>query len=102
MRALFLMLGLPDMATPQMLVLIALIVTAAFALAWIADALLGDGGFGVFFNAVILLIGAFIGALVWKRLGYAIGTSPQATAAIVSAGAGMALLLISGTLRRWM
>ncbi|MDR6871025.1 putative membrane protein YeaQ/YmgE (transglycosylase-associated protein family) [Bosea sp. BE125] len=101
MRALSLMLGLPDMATPQMLVLIAIIVTAAFALAWIADAILGDGGFGVFFNAVILLIGAFVGALVWKRLGYAIGTSPQATAAIVATSAGMALLLISGVLRRW-
>ncbi len=102
MRALLLMLGLPDMATPQMLVLIAVIVAAAFALAWIADALLGDGGFGVFFNAAILLIGAFIGALVWKRLGYAIGTSPQATAAIVATCAGMALLVIGGTLRRWM
>ncbi|SFH95181.1 hypothetical protein SAMN05216304_10198 [Bosea sp. OK403] len=101
MRAYFLMLGLPDMATPQMAVLIAVIVAAAFALAWIADAILGDGCFGVFFNAVILLIGATIGALIWKRLGYAIGTSPQATAAIVSAGAGMVLLLIGGVLRRW-
>jgi uncharacterized membrane protein YeaQ/YmgE (transglycosylase-associated protein family) len=102
MRAYSLMLGLPDMAMPQMLVLIAIIVTAAFALAWIADAILGDGGFGVFINAAILLIGAFIGALVWKRLGYAIGTSPQATAAIVATGAGMVLLLIGGVLRRWL
>jgi uncharacterized membrane protein YeaQ/YmgE (transglycosylase-associated protein family) len=101
MRAYFLMLGLPDMATPQMAVLIAVIVAAAFALAWIADAILGDGCFGVFFNAVILLIGATIGALIWKRLGYTIGTSPQATAAIVSTGAGMVLLLIGGVLRRW-
>ncbi|WNJ88277.1 hypothetical protein [Bosea sp. 685] len=101
MRAYFLMLGLPDMAMPQMLVLIAIIVTAAFALAWIADAILGDGCFGVFFNAVILLIGAIIGALIWKRLGYAIGTNPQTTAAIVSTGAGMVLLLIGSTLRRW-
>ena len=101
MRTYLLMLGLPDMTSDQMLVLVALSIVAAFALGWIADAILGDGLFSVFLNSMLLLAGAIVGMFVWRRLGYVVGSGTQTTAAIVATGSALAMLLCGGMLKRW-
>ncbi|PZN97863.1 MAG: hypothetical protein DCF30_15520 [Hyphomicrobiales bacterium] len=102
MRALILMLGLPDMSTPQMGVFLALVGVGVLLFGWISDMLLRDGAFGVIINGLLILIGAIVGTLIWRKLGYAIGTNPAATTAFVALGAGLATLILITTIRRWL
>lgn len=102
MRTLILMLGLPDMSTPQLAVFLALVGVGVLLFGWISDMLLRDGAFGIIINGLLVLTGAIVGTLIWRKLGYAIGTNPAATAAFVALGAGLATLIIITTVRRWL
>lgn len=111
MRALILMLGLPDMSTPQLIIFLAIVGVAVLLFGWISDMLLRDGAFGVIINGIIVLAGAIGGTLLWRKLdyvttwrqlGYAVGTNPAASSAIVALGAGLATLIIITTVRRWL
>ena len=72
-----------------------------FALAWIADAILGDGAFGVLLNTTMLIVGAVIGTLLWRKFGYGAMALQAQTLALVATGSGIAMLIICGVLRRW-
>lgn len=101
MRALLLMVGVPDMAIEQMLIVAALAIACAFAFAWIADALLDENGFGVFLNTIILLVGAVLGILLWRKLGYFVRLNPHALSASIATGSGILLLVTCAMMRRW-
>ncbi len=45
MRTLILMLGLPDMSTPQLVVFLAIVGVGLLLFGWISDMLLRDGAF---------------------------------------------------------
>lgn len=99
MDSVFALLGYPNLPASQMLVIAGLAWASSLCLAWIADAILGDGVFGVMLNALILFGGAVLGVLLWRKIGIA---APAAqTMAIVATGSGIALLLALATLRRW-
>ncbi|AOG04197.1 MULTISPECIES: hypothetical protein [unclassified Bosea (in: a-proteobacteria)] len=111
MRTLILMLGLPDMSTPQLVVFLAIVGVGVLLFGWISDMLLRDGAFGIILNGLIILAGAVGGTLIWRKLdyattwrhlGYAIGANPAATTAFVALGAGLATLIILTAIRRWM
>lgn len=101
MRSFFLMLGLPELSMSQMLVIVALVWACAFALAWIADVILGDGAFGVLLNTGMLVVGAIIGALLWRKLGYGTMANLPQTLVLVASASGIATLITCGVLRRW-
>ena len=50
MRTLILMLGLPDMSTPQLDVFLAIVGVGLLLFGWISDMLLRDGAFGIILN----------------------------------------------------
>ena len=102
MRALILMLGLPDMSTPQLVVFLAIVAVGVLLFGWISDMLLRDGGFGIILNGLVVLAGAILGTLLWRKLGYTIGTNPALTVSLVALGAGMAMLIMLTTIRRWL
>ena len=58
MRTLILMLGLPDMSTPQLVVFLAIVGVGLLLFGWISDMLLRDGAFGIILNGVIITGGA--------------------------------------------
>ncbi len=111
MRTLILMLGLPDMSTPQLVVFLAIVGVGVLLFGWISDMLLRDGAFGIILNGLIILAGAVGGALIWRKLdyattwrhlGYAIGSNPALTTSLVALGSGLALLIALTALRRWL
>ena len=102
MRALILMLGLPDMSTPQLVVFLAIVAVGVLLFGWISDMLLRDGGFGIILNGLVVLAGAILGTLLWRKVGYTIGTNPALTVSLVALGAGMAMLIMLTTIRRWL
>lgn len=101
MRGFMMMLGLPDLAMTQYMVIIGLVAASAFAMAWIADAILGDGAFGVFFNTLILLAGVVLGTLLWRKLGLSLGLGTFATAATVAIASALGMLVACSVARRW-
>jgi len=102
MRALILMLGLPDMSTPQLVVFLSIVGVGVLLFGWISDALLRDGAFGIVINGLVVLAGAILGTLLWRKLGYTIGTNPAATGTFVALGSGLMLLIVITTIRRWL
>lgn len=102
MRALIVMLGLPDMSTPQLVVFLAIVAVGTLLFGWLSDMLLGDGAFGVVINGLLVLAGAILGTLLWRKLGYTIGHNPALTVSFVALGSGLAMLLVLSTLRRWL
>lgn len=111
MRTLILMLGLPDMSTPQLVVFLAIVAVAVLLFGWISDMLLRDGAFGIILNGLIVLAGAVGGALIWRKLdyatgwrqlGYAVGNNPAAITSLVALASGLALLILLIALRRWL
>ncbi len=102
MRALILMLGLPDMSTPQLVVFLSIVAVGVLLFGWLSDTLLRDGAFGIILNGLVVLAGAILGTLLWRKLGYTIGHNPALTASLVALGAGMALLIVLTTIRRWL
>lgn len=102
MRALILMLGLPDMSTPQLVVFLSIVGVGVLLFGWISDMLLRDGAFGIIINGLLVLAGAILGTLLWRKLGYTIGTNPAATVSFVALGSGLAMLIVLTTIRRWL
>lgn len=101
MRATLLMLGLPDIGMPQLIVIMAIATACVFALGWIADAILGDGAFGVAVNALMLIVGATVGIMLWRRFGHGPGVIPPQTLALVATSCGLGTLIGCSVLRRW-
>jgi uncharacterized membrane protein YeaQ/YmgE (transglycosylase-associated protein family) len=102
MRALILMLGLPDMSTPQLVVFLSIVAVGVLLFGWLSDMLLRDGAFGIIINGLLVLAGAILGTLLWRKLGYTIGNNPQLTVSFVALGSGLAMLLVLSTIRRWL
>ncbi|MDP3258215.1 MAG: hypothetical protein Q8S58_02625 [Bosea sp. (in: a-proteobacteria)] len=102
MRTLILMLGLPDMSTPQLVLFLAIVGVTLLLFGWISDLLLRDGAFGIILNGFIVIGGAVLGTLAWRKLGYAIGTNPALTTSLVALGSGLALLILLTVIRRWL
>ena len=102
MRALILMLGLPDMSTPQLVVFMSIVGVGLLLFGWISDMLLRDGAFGIIINGLLIVVGAVLGTLLWRKLGYTIGHNPALTASFVALGSGLAMLLVLTTIRRWL
>jgi uncharacterized membrane protein YeaQ/YmgE (transglycosylase-associated protein family) len=101
MRALILMLGLPDMSTPQLVVFLSIVGVGVLLFGWISDMLLRDGAFGIIINGLMVLAGAILGTLLWRKLGYTIGHNPALTVSFVALASGLAMLVVLSTARRW-
>ena len=99
MRGLFLMVGLPDMPLMSVVIVLAMIVLGAMLFGWLADLLLGDGGFGVMLNTGILLVGAFAGAWLWHRYGIPTRFPAEALRVVIATGSGLLLLFGLAVLR---
>lgn len=100
MRDLIFILGLPNFSTLELTIFFTIVFFGAIIFGWVADAVLGEIGFGVVLNAFLFVIGAAIGAVIWQRLGYKIGTNAHLTKAIVAAGSGLCTLIVGSILRR--
>lgn len=101
MRLLLSMIGIPDLPTMHMVVLVLLAIAGAIMLGWLADSILGDGGFGLFANGVVLLAGAVIGAIIWRKLGYSVsGVGQPAATALAAAGSAVLTLVLAGSIKR--
>jgi uncharacterized membrane protein YeaQ/YmgE (transglycosylase-associated protein family) len=100
MHTLLSMLGIPDLPTAHVIIVVGLALTSALMMGWLADGILGGGGFGIFANGVLLLVGAIVGAIIWRKLGYSVGASPALATAIAAGAAGVTTLLLASTVRR--
>ncbi len=100
MRMLLSMIGIPDIPTLHMIVLIGLAITCAMMLGWLADGILGHGGFGLVLNGLLLLAGAIVGAIVWRKLGFSVSGGPALATALAAAGSALTTLVLAGTIRR--
>jgi uncharacterized membrane protein YeaQ/YmgE (transglycosylase-associated protein family) len=99
MRSLLLMVGLPDLPLFSLILVTAMIVVAALLFGWISDMLLGDGGFGIMFNAAWVLIGGFLGAWAWHRFGFPTRINPDALRAAIALASGLGLLVLVAVFR---
>ncbi|PTM38554.1 hypothetical protein [Bosea sp. 124] len=102
MRALILMLGLPDMSTPQLVIFLAIVAVGVLLFGWISDVLLRDGAFGIIINGLLVLTGAILGTLLWRKLGYTIGHNSALTVSFVALASGLVTLIVLSTIRRWL
>jgi uncharacterized membrane protein YeaQ/YmgE (transglycosylase-associated protein family) len=93
MRALLTMVGIPDLPTVSLLLVLTMIVLGAMMFGWVADLLLGEAAFGTGFNTGLILLGAFCGAWLWHRYGFPTRFNPEAVRAGVATGSGLLLLL---------
>ncbi len=93
MRGLLMMVGLPDMPTLSVVIVLTMIVLSALLIGWLADLLLDEAGFGVMFNAGITLVGAFGGAWLWHRYGIPTRFPTEALRAAIATGSGLLLLI---------
>lgn len=100
MRQLLLLLGLPDLPLPEFLVFLGFAAGCALLLGWIADGILGEHGFGIIPNAVVLVGGAIIGAILWRRFGYVVIANRQTATAIAATAAGILALVAGGVAKR--
>ncbi|MGX5733080.1 hypothetical protein [Bosea thiooxidans] len=99
MRSLLTMIGLPDLPFLSVILITVMIVLAALLFGWISDMLLGDGGFGIMFNAAWILIGGFLGAWAWHRFGIPTRIDPNALRAAVALACGLGFLVVAAVLR---
>jgi UPF0716 family protein affecting phage T7 exclusion len=101
MRTFFLILGMPHLSSTQMMVILALAAASAFALAWIADAILGDEAFGVTMNTAVMIAGVVLGMMLWRNAGFNIGIGQLGSSVAVAALSGIIALLSCSIMRRW-
>jgi hypothetical protein len=99
MRSLLMMVGVPDLPFFSLVLVVVMIVLAVLMFGWIADLLLGDGGFGVMLNAGLILVGGFLGAFLWHRYGVPTRLDPDALRAAIAAVSGLALLVVAAVFR---
>jgi uncharacterized membrane protein YeaQ/YmgE (transglycosylase-associated protein family) len=94
MPGLLKMVGLPDLPT-----LSVVIVLSAMLIGWLADLLLDEAGFGVMLNTGITLVGAFTGAWLWQRYGIPTRFPAEALRALIATGSGLLLLISLAVVR---
>ncbi len=99
MRSLLTMVGLPDLPFLSIILVTTMIVLAALLFGWVADMLLGDGGFGIMFNAAWIVIGGFAGAWAWHRFGIPTRIDPNALRAAIALASGLGLLVLAAIFR---
>jgi hypothetical protein len=102
MRALMLMLGLPDLPLEQLLIVLALVAIFFLMMGWIADMALRDSGYGVLLNGALMLAGAIGGVLLWRKLGFRVSIHPQLASVIVAGVSGIVVLLSCAISRRFL
>jgi uncharacterized membrane protein YeaQ/YmgE (transglycosylase-associated protein family) len=93
MGSLLMMVGLPDMSTLSVTLVVTMIVLGALTFGWLADLLLGDASFGVMSNTGILLVGGFAGAWLWHRYGIPTRFPAEAVRALIATGSGLVALV---------
>lgn len=99
MPGLLKMVGLPDMPTLSVVIVIAMILLSAMLIGWLADLLLDEAGFGVMLNTGITLVGAFTGAWLWQRYGIPTRFPAEALRALIATGSGLLLLISLAVVR---
>lgn len=99
MRSLLMMVGVPDLPFFSLILVVVMIVLAVLMFGWIADLLLGDGGFGTLLNAGLLLVGGFLGAFLWHRYGIPTKLDPSVLRAAIAAGSGLVMLVAAAVFR---
>lgn len=101
MRPILLLLGVPDMPPTSLALLAFMVALSVMMFGWLADTLLGDGAFGIAANTILLVIGAAIGAMLWRRFGFPIsGVNPHAVAGLAALSGGIGFLILVMTVRR--
>ncbi len=100
MRELLLMLGLHSLSLDQLFLLASTFVICAGLLGWMSDLVLGENGFGVIGNAVVIVASSLGGVLVWRRYGVPLDIGPGQTMALVAALSSLTALIGCGLLRR--
>ena len=99
MPGLLKIVGLPDMPMLSAIIVMVMIWLSALLIGWLADLLLDDGGFGVIFNAGIVLLGAFAGAWLWHRYGIPTRFPAEVLRAGIATGSGLLLLIGMAVIR---
>lgn len=99
MRSLLMMVGLPDLPFLSVVLITVMIVLAGLLFGWISDMLLGDGGFGILFNAAWILVGGFLGAWAWHRFGFPTRINADALRAAIALASGLGLLVLVAVFR---
>ena len=99
MPGLLKLVGLPDMSMLSAIIVMAMIWLSALLIGWLADLLLDNAGFGVMFNAGIVLVGAFAGAWLWHRYGIPTRFPAEAVRAAIATGSGLLLLIGMAVIR---
>ncbi len=99
MPGLLKMVGVPDMPTLSVVLVIVMIVLSALLIGWLADLLLDEAGYGTMFNAGIMLVGAFGGAWLWHRYGIPTRFPAEALRALIATGSGLLLLITMAVIR---
>jgi uncharacterized membrane protein YeaQ/YmgE (transglycosylase-associated protein family) len=92
-------LGLETVPTEMLYFLAFMAIAASIAFGWTTDLILKDRGFGPLGNALIGIIGAFLGPRIWfigLRHGALLGADPGTL--LACAGAGGSLLLVAAAL----
>lgn len=82
-----------EMTAEQLLTSFAFICCVSFIGGWLADRILGYGGFSVIGNWLILLLGSYSGLLVYNLMGYRFFWDSTYTM-IVCIGSAIALLFV--------
>ena len=101
MRPILLLLGVPDMPTTSLALLAVMVALSGMMFGWLSDTLFGDGAFGILANTVLLVVGAAIGAMAWRRFGFPIsGLDTHAVAGVVSLSGGIGFLILTMIVRR--
>ncbi len=73
----------------------AFIAAMSFMCGWLADRILGYSGFGVIGNWLLLLVGCYVGLLVYNIYGFRLGWQPALTIAVAMAGGSVLLLMLA-------
>lgn len=101
MRGLLLLIGLPPIPGDQIALVLVIVALAIGLVGFVADAVLGENGFGVIGNAVITTASAIAGMALWHRFAPSVGLTPLETAALSASLSILAALVGSGFLRRY-
>jgi uncharacterized membrane protein YeaQ/YmgE (transglycosylase-associated protein family) len=101
MRTVLLWFGLAGLTTTELTIVLALAFTAAVFAGWLADSIMEVMGFGISFNAAILLVGGLAGLWLWARLGYVVGSGQAVMSVIVCTAAAIFTLLLTSLIRRY-
>jgi len=94
------LIGLDFLPQDALIITLILMVVVAVIAGWISDAVMADVGYGVIGNAVLTLVGAFVGLAAWTH-----GVGPVRPAyigwiAVSTGGGSLAFLLLFALFKR--